>query len=81
MDKKTDIHQFTFLANQEQTAKLSKFAILKGEVLYDAKLKVTENTENEVFSKISIKFSNCGKNIAGRRLAEFILNSMDETTL
>lgn len=78
MERKTDIHQFTFVATSEQSNKLQKFASLKGEALFDAKFKIVEDIEGSLYQKVSIKISNCGKNLAGRRLAEFILNALNE---
>jgi hypothetical protein len=78
MERKTDIHQFTFIATSQQSDKLQKFASLKGEALFDAKFKFLEDIEGSLYQKVSIKISNCGKNLAARRLAEFILNALNE---
>jgi hypothetical protein len=78
MERKTDIHQFTFIATSHQSDKLQKFASLKGEALFNAKFKILEDIEGSLYQKVSIKISNCGKNLATRRLAEFILNALNE---
>lgn len=78
MERKTDIHQFTFFATGEQSDTLQKFASIKGEALFDAKFKVLEVVEDSMYQKVSLRISNCGKNLAGRRLAEFILNAFNE---
>jgi len=76
-ERKTDVHQFTFVCTKEQSEMLQKFATIKGEALYDAKFKELEDVEGSMYVKCSIRISNCGRNLAGRRLAEFILNAQN----
>jgi len=76
-ERKTDVHQFTFMATIDQCEMLKKFATIKGEALYDAKFKELEEVEGSMYVKCSIRISNCGRNLAGRRLAEFILNAIN----
>lgn len=76
--RKTDIHQFTFMAYKEQLDRLVKFAKTKGESLYDAKLTIKEEIEDTNYVKVHLKINNCGPNIASRRLAEFILEALKD---
>mgnify|MGYP005998759185 CR=1 FL=1 len=73
--RKTDIHQFTFLATREQADLLQKFGKTKGEAIYDAKVKIIEEIEETEFVKVHFKTKNCGPNLAAKRLAEFLLNA------
>jgi len=77
MDRKTNIHQFTFVCSSTQAKILQDFAVSKGETMYDCKFSIRENTEGSQYQKCHLKFFNCGTNLASRKLAEFLLTALE----
>jgi len=76
MERKTNIHQFTFHAVLEQASKIEKFALNEGGVLFDVKAKIKEKPELENVVMVHLTFYNCGVKVASRKMAEFILKAL-----